>query len=44
MAKPVLVYLGMTDQQFTDADTEIFSILAKERPLQDEFERARKNN
>ena len=42
--KLVLVYLGMAEHQFTDADTEIFSILAKERALQDEIERARKNN
>ena len=42
--KLVLVYLGMADHQFTDADTEMFSILAKERALQYEIERARKNN
>ena len=42
--KLVLVYLGMAEHQFTDGDTEIFSILAKERALQDEIERARKNN
>jgi hypothetical protein len=42
--KLVLVYLGMAENQFTDADTEIFSILSKERALQDEFERARENN
>jgi hypothetical protein len=42
--KLVLVYLGMAEHQFTDADTEIFSILAKERALQAEIERARKNN
>jgi hypothetical protein len=42
--KLVLVYLGMAENQFTDADTEIFSILSKERALQDELERARKNN
>jgi hypothetical protein len=34
----------MAEDQFTTADTEIFSILAKERALQDEMERARKNN
>jgi hypothetical protein len=42
--KLVLVYLGMGQNQFTDADTEIFSILSKERALRDELERARKNN
>ena len=42
--KLVLVYLGMGENQFTGADTEIFSILSKERALQDELERARKNN
>ena len=42
--KLVLVYLGMAEKQFTDADTEIFAILSKERALQDELERARKNN
>ena len=42
--KLVLVYLGMATDQFTDADTEVFSILAKERALRDEIERARKNN
>jgi predicted site-specific integrase-resolvase len=42
--KLVLVYLRMAEKQFSDADTEIFSILSKERALQDELERARKNN
>jgi hypothetical protein len=42
--KLVVVYLGMAENQFTDTDTEIFSILSKERALQDEMERARKNN
>jgi len=42
--KLVLVYLGMAEDQFTGADAEIFSILSKERALQDELERARKNN
>ncbi len=42
--KLVLVYLGMAEHQFTDSDTEIFSFLARERALQDEIERARKNN
>jgi len=42
--KLVLVYLGMAEKQFTDTDAEIFSILSKERALQDEMERARKNN
>jgi hypothetical protein len=37
-------YLGMAKNQFSDADAEIISILAKERALQDELERARKNN
>jgi hypothetical protein len=40
----VLVYLGMAENQFTGADTEMFSILSKERALQDELERARKNS
>jgi hypothetical protein len=40
----VLVYLGMAEHQFTNSDTEMFSILAKERALQAEIERARKNN
>ena len=39
-----LIYLGMAEKQFTDADAEIFSILSKERALRDEIERARKNN
>jgi hypothetical protein len=34
----------MAKNQFSDADAEIISILAKERALQDELERARKNN
>ena len=42
--KLALVFLGMAKNHFSDADTEIFSILAKERVLQDELERARKNN
>ena len=42
--KLVLLYLGMAENQFTDADTEIFSNLSKERALQDELERTRKNN
>ena len=42
--KLILVYLGMAEHQFTDADSAIFSILAKERELQGEIERARKNN
>jgi len=42
--KLVLVYLGMRDSKFSDADAEIFSILSKERALMDEIERARKNN
>jgi hypothetical protein len=42
--KLVLVYLGLAEHQFTDSDTEIFSILAKERALQAEMERARRNN
>jgi hypothetical protein len=36
--------LAKPDEQFTDADTEVFSILAKEHALQDEIERARKIN
>jgi hypothetical protein len=42
--KLVLIYLGMSESQFTDADAEIFSIISKERELQDELDRARKNN
>jgi hypothetical protein len=42
--KLVLIYLRMAEKQFTDADAEIFSILSKEHALQDELERARKNN
>jgi hypothetical protein len=42
--KLVLIYLGMGEHQFTDADAEIFSILVKEHALQAEIERARKNN
>lgn len=42
--KLVSIYLGMAEKQFTDPDVEIFSILSKERALQDEIERARKNN
>jgi len=34
----------MAEKQFTDTDAEIFSILSKERALQDEIARARKNN
>jgi len=42
--KLALVYLGMAKDKFSDTDTDIFSMLAKERALQDELERARKNN
>ena len=42
--KLVLVYLGMRDSEFSNADAEIFSILGKERTLKGEIERARKNN
>ena len=42
--KLALIYLGMTEKQFTDVDSKIFSILSKERALQDEMDRARKNN
>jgi len=42
--KLALVYIGLATDKFSDADTEIFSLLAKERALQDELERARKNN
>jgi hypothetical protein len=42
--KLALVYIGMAEDQMTGPDVEIFSILAKERALQDELERARKNN
>ena len=40
----VLVYLGMADSQFSDADAELFSILSKEHALRAEVEQARKNN
>jgi hypothetical protein len=39
-----LVYIGMTTDKFSDADTEIFSLLSKEHALKDEIERAQKNN
>lgn len=42
--KLVLIYLGMPENHFSPLDVEIFSILAKERELQSEVERARKNN
>mgnify|MGYP001549224359 FL=1 len=42
--KLVLLYLAMSESQFSDLDLEIFSILGKERELQAEIERARKNN
>ena len=42
--KLILIYLGMAEKQFTDTDAEIFAILSKERALQEEMERARKNN
>lgn len=42
--KLALVYLGMRDSEFSDADAQMFSILSKERALKDEIERARKNN
>ena len=42
--KLALVYLRMSDDKFTDADAKMFSILAKERELQAEIDRARKNN
>ena len=42
--KLALVYLGMKQEEFTEADSEIFSILARERKLQAELDRARKNN
>ncbi len=42
--KLVLVYLGMRDNEFSDADAEIFSILVKEDKSKDEIERARKHN
>jgi hypothetical protein len=34
----------MATDKFSDADTEIFSLLSKERALKDEIERAQKNN
>jgi hypothetical protein len=42
--KLALIYLGMAEDQFTGTDAEIFSMLAKEQALQEELERARKNN
>lgn len=42
--KLALVYLGMAKDQFTDADAEIFSVIAKKRALQDELAGAQKNN
>jgi hypothetical protein len=42
--KLTLVYIGMATDKFSDADTEIFSLLSKERALKDEIERAQKNN
>jgi hypothetical protein len=42
--KLALIYLGMAQDEFTGADAEIFSILVKEHALQDEIERAQKNN
>jgi hypothetical protein len=42
--KLVLIYLGMTAEQISDLDTEIFSLLVKDRTLKNEIERARKNN
>jgi hypothetical protein len=42
--KLALVYIGMATDKFSDADTEIFSLLSKERALKDEIERAQKNN
>jgi hypothetical protein len=40
----VLIYLAMPDDKFTDTDAEMFSALSKERALQGEIDRARKNN
>ena len=42
--KLVVVYMGMPDHQMSEADVELFTLLAKDRKLQDEIERARKNN
>jgi hypothetical protein len=42
--KLALVYIGMATDKFSDTDTEIFSLLSKERALKDEIERAQKNN
>jgi len=42
--KLALVYIGMATDKFSDADTEIFCLLSKERALKDEIERAQKNN
>lgn len=39
-----LVYLGMAESRFTEADVQIFSILSKERELEADLERARKHN
>jgi hypothetical protein len=38
------IYLGMRENEFSDGDVEIFSILSKENALQHEVEKARKNN
>jgi uncharacterized protein YbcV (DUF1398 family) len=42
--KLALVYIGMATDKFSNADTEIFSLLSKEHALKDEIERAQKNN
>ena len=42
--KLALIYLGMPETEFTSSDSEMFSLLSKERELQAELERARKNN
>lgn len=38
------IYLGMSDTDLTDTDVEIFSMLVKEFALEEQVERARKNN
>jgi hypothetical protein len=38
------IYLGMRESEFTDSDMEIFSMLVKEFALEEQVERARKNN
>jgi len=43
-AQVVLIYLGLPENEFSDSDAQIFSILSKERQFQFELEQARKKN